>query len=139
MVTAVDLVSRLVAVEGRVVDTCEPLSVVRGVTAVPWSLAALWLLVVPRVTVPLPLRLPVERVVAPLLLLLVVTVVGRLVEGLLTCVLVVLVVRPDVLGATLFVLELLLRVTWGVAVEWLVVLFSLGRETWELAVLLRDT
>lgn len=138
MVTAVDLVSRLVAVEGRVVDTCEPLSVVRGVTAVPWSLAALWLLVVPRVTVPLPLRLPVERVVAPLLLLLVVTVVGRLVEGLLTCVLVVLVVRPDVLGATLLVLELL-RVTWGVAVEWLVVLFSLGRETWELAVLLRET
>lgn len=48
---------------------------------------------------------------APLLLLLVVTVVGRLVEGLLTCVLVVLVVRPDVLGATLLVLELLLRVT----------------------------
>lgn len=136
--TAVDLVSRLVAVEGRVVDTCEPLSVVRGVTAVPWSLAALWLLVVLRVTVPLPLRLPVERVVAPLLLLLVVTVVGRLVEGLLTCVLVVLVVRPDVLGATLLVLELL-RVTWGVAVEWLVVLFSLGRETWELAVLLRET
>ena len=84
VVTAVDLVSRLVAVEGRVVDTCEPLSVVRGVTAVPWSLAALWLLVVLRVTVPLPLRLPVERVVAPLLLLLVVTVVGRLVEGLLT-------------------------------------------------------
>ena len=105
----------------------------------PWSLAALWLLVVLRVTVPLPLRLPVERVVAPLLLLLVVTVVGRLVEGLLTCVLVVLVVRPDVLGATLFVLELLLRVTWGVAVAWLVVLFSLGRETWELAVLLRET
>ena len=53
--------------------------------------------------------------------------------------LVVLVVRPDVLGATLFVLELLLRVTWGVAVAWLVVLFSLGRETWELAVLLRET
>ena len=45
-------------------------------------------------------------------LLLLVVVAGRLVEGLLTCVLVVLVVRLDVLGATLLVLlPELLRVT----------------------------
>lgn len=117
LVTPVGLVTRSVPVEGRVVVTCVPLSVVRGATVVTRSLEVLWL------TVPLPLLMPEGRVVAPLLLpLLVVVVAGRLVVGLLTWVLVVLVGRVVIVVVTLFEPELL----------WLTVLLPIlepvGRE-----------